>query len=68
VGFRPAAFERVLRRGGFELDQPLHRGFWCGREGVSDGQDIAIMRSTGSIKQSRSASSSLFRTFRRRSG
>jgi hypothetical protein len=44
VGFTPSAFERILHRGGFELDQPLHRGFWCGREGVSDGQDIAILR------------------------
>jgi hypothetical protein len=26
------------------MDQPLHRGFWCGREGVCDGQDIAIVR------------------------
>ena len=46
VGFRPASFERILRRGGFELDQPIHRGFWCGREGVSDGQDIAVLRVT----------------------
>ena len=44
VGFRPVAFDRILRRGGFELDQPVHRGFWCGREGVSDGQDIAVLR------------------------
>jgi len=44
VGFTPSAFERILLRGGFELDQPLHRGFWCGRRGVSDGQDIAILR------------------------
>jgi hypothetical protein len=44
VGFTPKAFERILSRGGFELDQPVHRGFWCGREGTSDGQDIAILR------------------------
>jgi ubiquinone/menaquinone biosynthesis C-methylase UbiE len=44
VGFTPKAFERILRRGGFELDQPVHRGFWCGREGTSDGQDIAVLR------------------------
>jgi SAM-dependent methyltransferase len=44
VGFTPAAFDRILSRGGFELDQPLHRGFWCGRKGVTDGQDIAILR------------------------
>lgn len=44
VGFTPLAFERILRRGGFELEQPVHRGFWCGRQGVTDGQDIAILR------------------------
>jgi SAM-dependent methyltransferase len=44
VGFRPPAFERILQRGGFALHQPVHRGFWCGRQGVSDGQDIAILR------------------------
>ena len=44
VGFTPPAFDRILERGGFELDQPVHRGFWCGREGVTDGQDIAVLR------------------------
>ncbi len=43
VGYTPAALERILREGGFELDQPIHRGFWCGREGVEDGQDIAVL-------------------------
>jgi SAM-dependent methyltransferase len=47
VGFRPPAFDRILQRGGFSLDQPVHRGFWCGRQGVSDGQDIAILRAVG---------------------
>jgi ubiquinone/menaquinone biosynthesis C-methylase UbiE len=44
VGYTEAAFSRMLRHGGFELDQPVHRGFWCGRQGVVDGQDIAILR------------------------
>lgn len=44
VGFTPAAFARILRRGGFELDQPVHRGTWCGREGVTDGQDVTVLR------------------------
>ena len=44
VGFTPAAFARILRRGGFELDQPVHRGVWCGREGVTDGQDVTVLR------------------------
>lgn len=44
VGFSPLAFDRILRRGGFELEQPVHRGFWCGRQGVTDGQDIGVLR------------------------
>jgi len=48
VGFRPETFERILQRGGFTLDQPIHRGFWCGREGVTDGQDIAVLRPASS--------------------
>lgn len=48
VGFTPAAFDRILRRGGFALDQPVHQGFWSGREGLSDGQDIAVLRPTPS--------------------
>ncbi len=43
VGFTPEALDRILRNGGFELDQPIHRGFWCGRGGVEDGQDIAVL-------------------------
>ena len=48
VGFTPEAFDRILRRGGFELDQPIQRGFWCGRQGVTDGQDIAVLRPAAS--------------------
>jgi ubiquinone/menaquinone biosynthesis C-methylase UbiE len=44
VGYTPQALERLLRNGGFELDQPVHRGHWSGRQGVTDGQDIAILR------------------------
>lgn len=43
VGYVPEALERMLRVGRFELDQPIHPGFWCGRQGVEDGQDIAVM-------------------------
>jgi SAM-dependent methyltransferase len=43
VGYVPEAFERILKAGGFVLDQPVHPGFWCGRRGVEDGQDIAIL-------------------------
>ena len=44
VGYTPAALRRMVRRGGFSLDQPLHPGSWCGRHGVDDGQDIAILK------------------------
>jgi SAM-dependent methyltransferase len=44
VGFTEVALGRMLSAGGFELDQPIHRGFWCGRQGVEDGQDIAVLR------------------------
>jgi len=50
VGFTPSAVERMLIAGGFELEQPIHRGFWCGREGVQDGQDIAVLRPSRSVR------------------
>jgi SAM-dependent methyltransferase len=53
VGYTPAAFERILSAGGFELEQPIHRGFWCGRQGVPDGQDIAVLRPVGGAGSTR---------------
>jgi SAM-dependent methyltransferase len=44
VAYAPGALGRMLRRGGFVLDQPVHLGSWCGRQGVEDGQDIAVLR------------------------
>ena len=44
VGYTPRALARMVRRSGFALDQPLHVGSWCGRQGVDDGQDIAILK------------------------
>lgn len=44
VGYTPFALDRLLRRGGFRLAQPVHEGSWCGRTGVPDGQDIAILQ------------------------
>jgi ubiquinone/menaquinone biosynthesis C-methylase UbiE len=44
VGYFQPALERILAHGRFELDQPIHRGFWSGRQGVEDGQDIAVLR------------------------
>jgi SAM-dependent methyltransferase len=44
VGYTPAALGRMLRRTGMAWAQPIHRGFWSGRTGVVDGQDIAVLR------------------------
>jgi SAM-dependent methyltransferase len=49
VGYSPRSLRRMVRRGGFSLDQPLHLGSWCGRVGVDDGQDIVILRPTRRI-------------------
>jgi len=45
VGYTPEKFNELLQIGGLELAQPIHKGFWCGREGDFDGQDIAILQS-----------------------
>jgi SAM-dependent methyltransferase len=44
VAYTPAALRRMVRRARFTLDQPVHLGSWCGRQGVEDGQDIAILK------------------------
>lgn len=44
VGYTPAALDRMLKHGGLMLDQPVHRGFWSGRQDAPDGQDVAILR------------------------
>jgi SAM-dependent methyltransferase len=44
VGYSPQALGRMVRRGGFAFDQPVHLGSWCGRRDVDDGQDIAILK------------------------
>jgi SAM-dependent methyltransferase len=44
VGYTPEALARMVRRGGLAFDQPVHLGSWCGRTGVEDGQDIAILK------------------------
>lgn len=49
VGYTPRALARMVRRSGFALDQPLHVGSWCGRQGVDDGQDIAILKPGRSV-------------------
>jgi SAM-dependent methyltransferase len=49
VGYTPEALARMVRRGGFAFDQPVHLGSWCGRRGVEDGQDIVILKPAGLI-------------------
>jgi SAM-dependent methyltransferase len=49
VGYVPKALDRMVRRSGFAFDQPLHLGSWCGRQGVDDGQDIAILKPSGRV-------------------
>jgi SAM-dependent methyltransferase len=44
VGYTPEALEQILKDGGMELDQPVHRGWWSGWPGALDGQDIAILK------------------------
>jgi SAM-dependent methyltransferase len=46
VGYTPPALRRMVRRGGFAFDQPVHLGSWCGRQDVDDGQDIVILKPT----------------------
>jgi len=44
VAYTREALNRMLRKSSLVLDQPIHLGHWCGREGVPDGQDIVIMK------------------------
>lgn len=47
VAFSVPAIERMLKAGGLEVVEPLHRGFWCGHPGP-DGQDVVVMKALGS--------------------
>jgi SAM-dependent methyltransferase len=53
VGYTPEALTRMVRRGGFTFDQPVHIGSWCGRTGVEDGQDVAILKPGGLLSSLR---------------
>jgi SAM-dependent methyltransferase len=55
VGYLPKTLDRMVRRSGFAFDQPLHLGSWCGRQGVDDGQDIAILKPSRLTWRRRSA-------------
>lgn len=43
VGYLPEAFEEILKKSGMKLSQSIHYGYWSGRKGISDGQDIVIL-------------------------
>jgi SAM-dependent methyltransferase len=46
VGYTPDALDDMLARGGMQLVGPIHRGFWCGRTGTEDGQDVLVLQPT----------------------
>ena len=43
VAFTPERLQQMLSKSGMVLDQPIHPGFWSGRQGVTDGQDIVVL-------------------------
>jgi len=45
IGYTPEKLHEMLQIGGMRLDRPVYKGFWCGRVGDFDGQDIAILSS-----------------------
>lgn len=48
VGYTEEALQRMLSASGMELDQPIHRGLWCGRTGTTDGQDMLVLKKRAS--------------------
>lgn len=44
VAYTREVLDRMLQKSSLALDQPIHLGHWCGREGTPDGQDIVIMK------------------------
>jgi len=44
VAFTVPRLQQMLVKSGMVLDQPIHPGFWSGRQGVTDGQDIAVLK------------------------
>ena len=53
VGYTPQALDRMLRRSGMAFEQPVHYGFWSGRQDTPDGQDIAILKRSDRGRMSR---------------
>jgi ubiquinone/menaquinone biosynthesis C-methylase UbiE len=46
IGYTVPALDAMLSAGGLELVGPIHRGFWCGRTGTDDGQDVLVLQPT----------------------
>lgn len=44
VGYTKRGLNQMLNESRMLLDQPIHYGFWCGRQDTIDGQDIVIMK------------------------
>lgn len=47
VAYTLPVLERLFSAADLELARPISRGFWSGREGSSDGQDMVILRRRG---------------------
>jgi SAM-dependent methyltransferase len=43
VAYTFPRLHQMLAKSGMTLDQPIHHGFWSGRQGVTDGQDMAVL-------------------------
>lgn len=52
VAFTVPRLQQMLAKSGMVLDQPIHPGFWPGRQGVTDGQDIAVLKAGPVVKRS----------------
>lgn len=44
VAFTHPRFQQMIAKSGMVLDQPIHPGFWSGRQGLTDGQDIVVLK------------------------
>jgi ubiquinone/menaquinone biosynthesis C-methylase UbiE len=43
IGYDLPVIEQMLKESGLKLVQDIHRGYWSGRKGVTDGQDILVL-------------------------
>jgi len=68
VGYSPGAIDRMLAAAGLRLAQPVHRGSWSGRDGVPDGQDIAVLERAGVVSGIGARAAAVLRRLRRRGG